>query len=277
MNEFGRGLLVLFGCASMAGACATAGVPSESPVAAAAPVIINVPKDLEGTDRPLKGVQFNSIDRLMEQEDVIGHSTANTIKDFFSVTFADGISGQLTTEACRGEHYQDGKRLKSCVAYDAQVTVSEQPDQFRIEITPVKMRTVQGRNPFGLPIKMPRMTLEDWYGYVSAQTVVSHQKITSKFGPESIKGNFDRRLKRRALEEGEANAALRQFKDTYVIEGKDGTATLVGASFFPYRDGALVELYLVGNTTDKTAGPQARDWNAAVASVKKELENVANE
>jgi hypothetical protein len=261
----------------LATACATVSTPAESPLTDP-PVIISVPKDLEGTSEPWKGLHFQTIDRTQAQEDILPgvHSTANTIVDFFAVKFLEATPGQLTTSICRGEQHDDGHRYGSCVFYDARLAITEEPTQFRLVITPFRVRTEQGRNAIFIPIALPKVTVADWYRYVSTQSVAAHHKLTSKYGPESIKGNFDRRLSRSSDQDREADAALRQFKDTYVIEEKDGTTTRVGAAFYPYRDGALVELYLLGATRGQKSATSL-DWAATMAAVKTKLDAIAND
>ena len=64
--------------------------------------------------------------------------------------------------------------------------------------------------------------------------------------------------------------------DAYVIEEKDGTSTRVGAAFYPYRDGALVELVLLGRSRGSPA-TKSLDWAATLAAVKAKLDGIAND
>ena len=259
-------------------ACAKSKAPSETSISNASPLTITVPKDLEGSDKTLKGIRFRSVDYTQQQGDILPgvHSTANTILDFFSVGFSEPAPGQLTTTMCRGEQYDDGHRDKSCVAYDARVVITEEADQSRIIITPIKMRAEQGRNGIFLPINLPKFDLSDWYRYVSDQLITAKYKVTSKYGPESIKGNYDRSLPKKQFSEGEADGALRQFKDAYLIDEKGEFKVIVRAAFYPYRDGSMVEFYLEGDSRDKKTITSV-DWKAALASTKSKLDKIANE
>jgi hypothetical protein len=267
-------VLLLLAC--LTNACATASLPAETALSAA-PVTLRVPRDLEGGQEAWRGVHLEAIDRTQEQEDLLPglHSTNNPIRDFFSVSFTR-VAGDLVTRICRGEQYSDGARKGSCVFYDAHVELLEEPDAFRFTITPWRKRTEQGRNAIFVPIDLPKVELGDWYRYVTHQSAATHHKITSKFGPESIKGNFDRRLSRHDFGEAEANGALRQFKDTYLFERKDGSSARVGAAFYPYRDGSLVELYILGSTPGEPSA-SSRDWSALMSAVKSELDAIATE
>ena len=53
-------------------------------------------------------------------------------------------------------------------------------------------------------------------------------------------------------------------------------ATRVGTAFYPYREGSLVELYMVGHATPQGTA-KSIDWAAAIAARKAELEAVASE
>ena len=272
-----RLLAFLLACLALGNACATVSAPAESPLDGA-PIVIRAPKDLQHADDRWKGVHLESIDYTREQEDILPgvHSTNNPIRDFFSVHFTDATPGELTTTVCRGEQHPDGHRYRSCVFFDAHVVATEGPDDVRFVVTPWRRRTEQGRNAIFIPIDLPKATVADWYRYLSTQSVVSQHRITSKFSPESLKGNFDRRLPRQDEREREADAALRQFKDAYVIEEKDGTTTRVGAAFYPYRDGALVELVLLGRSRGGPT-PTSLDWAATLAAVRAKLDGIAND
>jgi len=262
--------------AAVLAGCATARLPAETPLTADA-LVVTVPRDVEDAGAPLRGIHFHPIDRVRAQDDILPgvHSTANTIQDFFSVSFVPG-SGTLETRVCRGEQHADGHRYRSCVSFDARVAVADEPAQSRVVITPFRMRTEQGRNAIFIPIALPRVTLADWYRYITDQSVACRHKITSRFGPESIKGNYDRGLPHPEVTERDANSALRQFKDAYVIEGGAGTSLRVGMAFYPYRDGSLVDMYLVGRAAGRpTAAPI--DWTDALTSGKSRLDAMASE
>jgi hypothetical protein len=262
----------------MTASCASAGIPIEAPVTASS-VTVTLPRDLEDSDGPLKGLNLLSIDRVTEQEGPFpgAHYTNNTIKDFFSVQSTVSRPGQLTTRVCQGEQYDDGKREKSCVTYEARLTFEEAANQVRITLTPFKMVTQQGRNAIGVSEKLPRVDIADWYLFVTAQSVASRYKLTSKYGPESIKANFDRHLERHDFDDSAANAALRQFKDTYLVDAHDGTTARVGASFYPYRDGTMVEIYISLAGEGGKGDAARRDWSASLSSLKAELDKIAND
>jgi hypothetical protein len=260
---------------SLVGGCSSRGVPVEAPVNGNALTIV-VPKDLEHADTPLKGVAFEDVDRLMEQKPVIGTFTRNSIRDFFSVKSSFPRPGTFVTQACQGEQYEDGKRYSSCVGYQARLEVAETPDGFRISITPVKMITQQGRNVLGVGLDLPRFDISDWYSYVMAQRVSGRHKVTSKFTPEAMKAAFDRHFKKQAAETGTANAALRQFTDTYERPVADGTKASIVAAFSPYQDGAVAECEIT-LSSEPASAPKALDWAAALATVRQDLEQAATE
>lgn len=253
-------ILSFSGCA-----LTTVAPPSESAISADAFEII-VPKNLIPINSSfLKGVKLNSFKNLSKVK------SNNEIKHFFSVDFKENIEeSELKTEVCRGEIYSSGLIKKSCIFYDAKVTIQEQDSIYKIIINPYKMSVLQGRNILFLPIKLPEASLNDWYGWLLNQTVSYEYKKTSHFPPESIKGNFDRNLKKHIWKKGESDTGLRQFKDVYFLEFGQGSSMQIGASFFPYREGSLVELSLRGES-GSVAGKKQQDWsdkiNKAVALI----------
>lgn len=257
----GFGLLGLAGCAATSVA-----PPAESPLSGD-PFTIIVPKDLNGsTNGILKGVRLGSFNNVWGQ---------SPIRSFFSVSFVESAT-ELTTEICRGDLHDHGSTFKSCVFYDSRITVSEEDNSFKITLTPYRVRVAQGRNPIFLPIGLPEVNLKKWYGWLSSQTVVTSHKATSQYGPESIKGNFDRKLQRYSRRELQADAALKQFKDTYVFNIDNNSTAVVGTSIYPYKNGTLVEMYIEGRG-DTVDGLTIRDWTTSLTSLKKNLDEVVKD
>ena len=232
------------------------------------PFMISVPKSLENGDSLLKGVRLGSFQNTKWKQ---------SIADFYSVQFKEvKASSELTTEICRGDLHRSGGRYQSCVYYDARVSVEEAQTGYRIAITPYRVRSVQGKNAIFLPIDLPKVSIKNWYAWVSSQTVFAKYKSTAQYAPESIKGNFDRNLKKNSWQKGKSDAALKQFKDNYVIRFDDKVETDIGAAFFPYRDGALVEALVVGKSFTKN-GKTSQDWSAVLAKVTAKLDQIVKE
>lgn len=257
------------------GACESAGVLVEHPVSGNA-VTVTVPKDVDGADGPLKGVSLGSVDNVTEQKAAIGNYTNNPIKDFYSVASSVPTPGKLLTEVCKGELYSDGKRVGSCVRFEAKLVIEDKPDGSQLSITPVKMTTQQARNVLGVSLALPQVDISDWYEHVMDQKVSSHYKVTSKFAPEAVKASFDRHFKAVADTEGDINAALRQFRQGYEQPGPDGTNAHIIAAFSPYQDGTMIDCEIALSAA-KPKGQTAIDWSATLAAVRQELDHAAAE
>lgn len=253
-------LFVLAGCAATSIA-----PPTESPLSGEA-FVITVPKDLNNSiNSKLKGVRLGSFNNI---------SGKSPIHKFFSVRFREN-GDELTTEICRGDLHDNGSTYKSCVYYDAHISVLENDLSFKVSLTPFRTRTAQGRNAIFLPIGLPKVNLNKWYGWISNQTVVTSHKATSKYRPESIKSNFDRKLLHYGSQR-QADAALKQFKDNYVIYLDHKSMAVVGTSIYPFRDGTLVEMYIVGRA-DTVSGLTSRNWTTALSSIKSKLDKVVRD
>lgn len=133
----------------------------------------------------------------------------------FSVRFHEATpSGVLTTEICRGDLHDSGKRFKSCLFYDSRIAIFEDTSSYWIIVTPYQFDTLQERNAVFLPIRLPDTNVNMWYEWISNHTIAVRHKATSQYSTESIKGNFDRKLTRFSFKEEQADVALNQFKDT---------------------------------------------------------------
>jgi hypothetical protein len=254
-----------FCCVALAqvfSAC-TASKPAEYPISGA-PVTLLVPKDLENAGTPLKGVELQSTDMPLERH--------GEIEDFVSVS-PELTPGQLTVTSCRGERHTSGSTYKSCVFVDARVEAAEEADQWRIVITPIRRREEPVRNPLFIPIDLPAVDLSTWYAYMSHQSVSTHYKLESQYAPEALKANFDRLLKQ--LNEGHSDGALRQFKHVYAVDSETSAFTSVGAEFFPYHEGSLVELRVFAKLDGAEAN--AVDWTSHFKLAKDRLEKIARD
>jgi hypothetical protein len=234
--------------------------PSETAISAT-PFTIVVPKDIEGSAANLKGVQLSPFQNRSGQ------------LEFFSVQYEQKQSNELTTSVCRGDAHNTGRKYQSCVHIDSQVSIQEHADSYEIIVNPIKSRSEQGRSAIMLPIALPDVDVNKWYAWTSNQTVAYKGKTTASFSPESIKGNFDRKLKRHSWGNSQADGALRQFKDTYIINLGDGMRAVVGAAFFPYRDGTMIEYYIKGEAGTQN-GVTSRDWNKAISLARAEIDKV---
>jgi hypothetical protein len=253
-------LFVLAGCAATSVA-----PPAESPLSGE-PFVISVPKDLNRlTNSKLKGVTLGSFKNI---------SGKSPVHHFFSVRFSES-GDELTTEICRGNFHDNGSTFKSCVYYDAHISVFEDNLSFKISLTPYRERIAQGRDEFFIPIGLPEVNLNKWYGWLSNQTVVTSHKATSQYRPESIKGNFDRKLQLYSFH-SQADAALKQFKDSYTMYLDSKKMAIVGTSIYPYKDGTIVDMYIVGRA-DTVSGLTSRDWITALSSVKSKLDEVVRD
>ncbi|MCF2908318.1 hypothetical protein L1285_08280 [Pseudoalteromonas sp. DL2-H2.2] len=198
----------------------------------------------------------------------------SNIYNYFSVDYtANTQTSELDISACNGERYPNGTDYKSCASYLADVTVTKKENHKILTITP-KLKSLS-RGGFLIFKPIPKMTIDKLYGYLSRQEITFKGNITSKFNTESIKGNFDRLMTRHSWRAGQADAAHRQFKDTYTLTLSTGEQVVISAGFYPYRDGSIVE-YVVNSITQNDPSVRQVDWVKTSEEVKKHIEKVVN-
>jgi hypothetical protein len=229
-----------------------------------APVTILVPKDVEGASSALKGIELQPAERTLNERE----------RTFSSVDFDSQKPGELTVRNCRGERYSTGDKAQSCVSFDAHVDSREEPEQWRLTLTPTLRRDEPGHDALFLPIDLPKASLADWYYSVSHHGVEARYKIESTFPPEALKANFDRLLHR--VKPGEADGAIRQYHDVYALDLDQALNVRVGLSFFPYHTGSLAEVYLLGESAGAESST-AIDWTTRLRAAKERLEAIARD
>jgi hypothetical protein len=198
----------------------------------------------------------------------------STIKDFYQITYNEVTSSsELTTNICRGQKFETGSVFKSCINYLADVKTTRSEDDLKVIITPKKeIKQVGG---FMMDISLPNVNISDYFGYLSSQEVTVRSKITSKYSSEAIKGNFDRLLKRHKWENGQADAAHRQFKDTYLMTLNNNTDVHISVGFYPYRDGSIVEFVATG-ISSKNNQTRSINWSTIFNEIEEKLKGVVN-
>jgi hypothetical protein len=241
------------------------GKPAEYPLVGS-PITVLTPKNLDGSGAQLKGVFLHPVHHT--------ESNDGNIEEFSAVDFPTRTPGELTVRSCRGDRHDTGSIYQSCVSFDGRVDVVEEPEQWRLTVTPTRRRDEPGRNALFLPIDPPESDLSDWYYHVSHQSVRTHLRIESTFPPEALKANFDRLLRR--IDQGVADGAIRQFKDAYGFDDANGTSTRIGVSFYPYHDGSLAELVVLAESTGVQASTTL-DWTAHLKSVQERMEKIGRD
>lgn len=231
------------------------------------PFVLEVPKGLTGEESLLKGVKIKDYKKFKRGEGV---------RDFFSVKIIEHPKvSELTTEICRGEYFPSARSYnKSCVFYDAKVSITENTASYTIAIAPYKLRSEQGRNALFFPIDLPKAGINQWYNWVARQSIHFSYEATSKYPSESIKGNFDRSFQK-YTSLGQKDAALKQFKDSYILPRVGDTHVSVGASFYPYREGSLVKSEFVAEDFDRN-GKTVVDWVSVVNKAKSMVDGVVS-
>lgn len=257
------GLGTLYGCGTMGVA------PQITETVSAEPFVAVVPKNLINKEASLlKGLRLTP---FKNKKDV-----GQPIETFYSVEFTENKeASQLETAVCRGDyHVSTQSTHSSCVYYDAKVSVSDLGESYKVSIEPFQVRTKKGKNAIFIPIKPPVVTMDMWYGWLSDHDVFVAHKAESKYSPESIKGNFDRKLENYLWGEGKKDAALRQYKTTYLMSLVGPLKAYVGASFYPYRDGTIVEFKVKGESKHEK-GNKSVDWatgmNVALSTIDKTM------
>jgi hypothetical protein len=232
------------------------------------PFVIEVPKGLTGEESLLKGVKINNYKRFKGKAPVL---------DFFSVNMIEHPdTSELTTEICRGDYYSSTRDYdKSCIFYDAKVSITEKTSSYTIVITTYKLRTKQGKNSLFFPIDLPKTGINRWYDWIARQTIEFSDKVTSRYPSVSIKGNFDRKFDKYPLTK-KSDADLKQFKDAYVLPTDGDTYVYVAAAFYPYREGSLVELEYRASDYNRNGGTSA-DWVSIVKKAKSAVKRVVSE
>jgi hypothetical protein len=240
--------------------------PPQSLAVSGAPFTIELPKDLNYSQGDGWGLDFYSFKNK---------NFSGTIQHFFSVEFdAEQELNALSTNICRGEIMESGSTFQSCVKYTADINMQTFADSVKLTITPKEKTVAQGRNAIFIPISLPEIDLEDWYGYLSSQKITTSKiKVTSPYPSESVKGNFDRMLSQHKWGSGQADAAHRQFQNTYKITVNADTDVLVSAGFYPYRDGSIVE-YVITGVSGNNKNLRTINWNLTLKEVKAKIASV---
>ena len=256
-------VLTLSGCAGM-----EASPPTETHIDANE-FVINAPLSLlkSQSNALLKGFKPNSF------RDVRGQSP---IWSFYSVNFKEeNNNSMLLTEICSGDLHDRGNVYKSCVFYESRVTVEENDSSQKIKIKPIKKRTVQGKNAIFFPIDIPSTDINKWYEYVSNQTIYFDLKYNTKYPVEALKANFDRKLDEYRWGNGESDVASKQFINSYELRLSNNASAIIGASFYPYQDGALVQIRVKASSALKT-GEMFLDWSSIVQEITEITESAVN-
>ena len=202
-----------------------------------------------------------------------GSYGSSGIYDFYSVEYiANKETSEMNFSACNGEKYNTGSVYKSCVNYLADIEVIDSEEQRTLKIRP-KLKT-ESKKSFIIPKAVPDVSIEQFFGYLSNQEIIFKGSITSQFNIESVKGNFDRLLSNYDWQ-GEADAAHRQFKDTYTFNVSSGENIIISAGFYPYRDGSIVE-YAVKAISDYNPKTRKIDWAKVTEEVRDYLNKVVN-
>jgi len=229
-------------------------------------VTINVPKGINSSDSDFKGIFFQNAENSF-------YDQSGNILKYTSFNFQVVKPNELEQKVCKGEQMRNGQRYQSCIYLDSKFQIVDKHELYQIDIKPYRIRSVQGRDAIYLPIGLPKLSIDDWYSLFAKQRMSFVYKMTSTYSPESIKGNFDRKLERLNFERSSRdNAALRQYKDTYKINVASNVTVRIGASFYPYKNGTLVETYI-----DAESISGQPDWNVNTALIKSKLDQTIND
>lgn len=199
-----------------------------------------------------------------------GSYGSSSIYNFYKVGYQpDGDNMKFS--ACNGERYSTGRTYQSCTHYDLKGNVVTD-DSGNSTLTLIPVMKTQEKGGLIIDKRIPDVTLEKLYGYLSSQKIEFAGKVTSEYSPESIKGNFDRMLSSYSWG-GEADAAHRQFKDSYNFRTSQGASVIISAGFYPYREGSIVQ-YAIRATTDNDETARKVDWVEISEEVRKKIEQV---
>jgi hypothetical protein len=248
----------------LAGCGATIEKTPPSPLANMDVFTIIVPKNADNTNT--WNVNFKTFSHIL-------NGSTQSIRKYYSAKPALIGKDKLDFNFCNVEQFSSGSVFKSCITYTSDVVLKDLGESTQITIKPT-LRT-ESKDGFLIPISLPKVNHQDIYSYLSSHTISTSGKITSDFPSESIKGNFDRLASKYRWKEGEADAAHRRFKDTYIIRTSNGIEAIVGAGFFPYRKGSIVQ-YSVQGVSSSDNAIRTVDWKEAMDEITKTIENIVN-
>jgi hypothetical protein len=225
---------------------------------------IIVPKNVNNTNT--WNVKFNSFQRKLR-------GSTPEIPKHFRATHTEVGENEIKFDFCNTETFSNTSVYKSCVTYTSDVVTKDLGENTEITIQP-KLRT-ETKGGLLIPISIPNIDHDYFYGYLSRHSITTNGKITSEFPSESIKGNFDRMASRYSWKSGKADAAHRQFQDTYVIKTSSGVEGRVSMGFYPYREGSIVQ-YVVDGTSKTNNAARKVDWSKAMKEISKTIEQIVN-
>lgn len=195
------------------------------------------------------------------------------IRKHFKANYKKVNNSELESSFCNTETFSStGSQYKSCVTYLSDVVTKDLGDATQVTIQPKLRSEVKGG--LLIPISIPKVDNMAFYGYLSSQKVTIKNKITSEYPSEAIKGNFDR-MATSYKWGGEADAAHRQFKDSYIIRTSTGIEGRISAGFYPYREGSIVQ-YVVDGLSSNNSATRSVDWQQAMAEIQKRIEEIVN-
>ncbi len=198
------------------------------------------------------------------------------IQNFYRVDYSvNNVLKQMETKACKGEYFSGSRRsFQSCIAYMLGHAVIEKEDYFEITLKPKQRIETQGKSPLFIPMPFPDADLNSLYGWLSSQQVTFSGKIVSDYPSESVKGNFDRLLANHTWGK-KADAAHRQFRDSYYISIGDDIRVIISASFYPYKNNGTMVEYLIDARSENNPSVRERDWKEVIEKAIKRIESVA--
>lgn len=230
---------------------------------------IIVPKGLERTESQAWGINF------MPFRNVIRRNSKGSIEEFYSVGYELASStNQLVTKACKGDYFISTRSVyQSCIEYKIGHKVVDKGESLEITLTPKQKTTTPGKNLVFIPMPLPKVNETSLPGWLSSQRVQLRGQIISDFPSESIKGNFDRLLENYSWG-AKADAAHRQFRDSYAIKMNKDITVVISAGFYPYKNGSMIE-YIIEGRSENNPDVNERNWKAILEKVIQRLESVA--